>query len=160
MGLKHWILYNNHFKRHLFFSFFGWGDPFQLRSWSKGWLKLKSSLQKLSDKCQKALAQSLQRPTACKIKNGRQGADHSYQWFRIGLDSCYLLRFVTKIKSTIRLREFGSQYSSNLAVWCYNHTKLSWQMSKTSNPPLGNRSNIQNQYILFQHSLSHLECLI
>ena len=28
MGLKHWILHNNHFKTHLFFSIFGWGGPF------------------------------------------------------------------------------------------------------------------------------------
>ena len=28
MGLKHWILPNNHFKTHLFFSIFGWGGPF------------------------------------------------------------------------------------------------------------------------------------
>ena len=54
MGLKHWILPNNHFKTHLFFPIFGWGgDPFQLRSWSEGWLKHKSSLEKASDKCQK-----------------------------------------------------------------------------------------------------------
>ena len=32
MVLKHWILHNNHFKTHLFFKIFGWGDPFQLRS--------------------------------------------------------------------------------------------------------------------------------
>ena len=35
MGLKHWILPNNQFKTHLFFSILGWGDPFQLRSWSE-----------------------------------------------------------------------------------------------------------------------------
>ena len=28
-------------------------DPFQLRSWSEGWLKLKSSLERPSDKWQK-----------------------------------------------------------------------------------------------------------
>ena len=28
MVLKHWILPNNHFKTHLFFSIFGWGGPF------------------------------------------------------------------------------------------------------------------------------------
>ena len=28
MGLKHWILPNNQFKTHLFFSIFGWGGPF------------------------------------------------------------------------------------------------------------------------------------
>ena len=39
MGLKHWIWHNNHFKTHLFFLIFGRGDPFQLRSWSEGWLK-------------------------------------------------------------------------------------------------------------------------
>ena len=27
MSLKHWILPNNQFKTHLFFSNFGWGDP-------------------------------------------------------------------------------------------------------------------------------------
>ena len=26
--LKHWILPNNQFKTHLFFSIFGWGGPF------------------------------------------------------------------------------------------------------------------------------------
>ena len=52
MGLKHWIFPKNHFKTHLFFfQFLGGGDPFQLRSWSEGWLKLKSSLEKPSDKC-------------------------------------------------------------------------------------------------------------
>ena len=40
MGLKHRILPNNRFKTHLFFSIFGWGDPFQLGSWSEGWTKL------------------------------------------------------------------------------------------------------------------------
>ena len=39
MGLKHWILPKDHFKTHLFFSFFGWGDPSQLRSWSEGCVK-------------------------------------------------------------------------------------------------------------------------
>ena len=54
MGLKHGILHNNHFKTEFFtYSIFGWVDPFQLRSWSKGQLKLKSSLEKPSDKCQK-----------------------------------------------------------------------------------------------------------
>ena len=28
MVLKHWILPNNHFETHLFFSIFGWGGPF------------------------------------------------------------------------------------------------------------------------------------
>ena len=37
----------------LFFSIFGWGDPFQPASWSEGWLKLLSSLEKPSDKCQR-----------------------------------------------------------------------------------------------------------
>ena len=32
MGLKHWILPKDHFKTHLFFSNFGWGDP-SLRSY-------------------------------------------------------------------------------------------------------------------------------
>ena len=36
MGLKHWILPKDHFKSHLFFSIFGWGDPSQLGSWSYG----------------------------------------------------------------------------------------------------------------------------
>ena len=53
MVLKHWILPSNQFKTHFFFSIFWWGDPFQLRSWSEGQLKLKSSLEKASDKCQK-----------------------------------------------------------------------------------------------------------
>ena len=39
MGLKHWILPKDHFKTHLFFSIFGWGDPFQLGSWSEGCFK-------------------------------------------------------------------------------------------------------------------------
>ena len=29
----------DHFKRHLFFSIFGWGDPSQLGSWSYGCVK-------------------------------------------------------------------------------------------------------------------------
>ena len=50
----HWILPNNQFKTNLFFfSFLGGGDPFQLGSWSEGWLKLQSSLEKPSDKCQR-----------------------------------------------------------------------------------------------------------
>ena len=44
MGLRYWILPNNHFKTHLFFQFLGGGDPFHLGSWSEGWLKLQSSL--------------------------------------------------------------------------------------------------------------------
>ena len=44
MGLKHWIWHNNHFKTHLFFLIFGRGDPFQLRSWSEGWLKQVSAV--------------------------------------------------------------------------------------------------------------------
>ena len=47
MVLKHWILPNNQFKTHLFFSIFGWG------SWSEGWTKLQSSLEKPTDKCQR-----------------------------------------------------------------------------------------------------------
>ena len=43
----------NTLRHTYFFTIFGWGDPFQLRSWSEGWLKLKSSLEKPSDKCQK-----------------------------------------------------------------------------------------------------------
>ena len=39
MGLNHWIWHNNHFKTHFVFLIFGRGDPFQLRSWSEGWLK-------------------------------------------------------------------------------------------------------------------------
>ena len=39
MGLKHWILPKDHFKTHLFFSIFGWGDPSQLGSWSYGCVK-------------------------------------------------------------------------------------------------------------------------
>ena len=39
MGLKHWILPKDHFKTHLFFSIFGWGDPSQLGSWSEGCIK-------------------------------------------------------------------------------------------------------------------------
>ena len=53
IGLKHWILHKDHFKTHLFFSIFGWEDPFQLGSRSEGWLKLQTSLEKPSDKCQK-----------------------------------------------------------------------------------------------------------
>ena len=29
----------DHFKTHLFFSIFGWGDPSQLGSWSEGGVK-------------------------------------------------------------------------------------------------------------------------
>ena len=29
IGLKHWILPKDHFKTHLFFSIFGWGDKFK-----------------------------------------------------------------------------------------------------------------------------------
>ena len=36
---------------HFFSLIFEWVDPFQLNSWSEGWLKLKSSLEKPSDKC-------------------------------------------------------------------------------------------------------------
>ena len=39
MDLKHWILPKDHFKTHLFFSIFGWGDPSQLRYWSEGCVK-------------------------------------------------------------------------------------------------------------------------
>ena len=39
MGLKHRILPKDHFKTHLFFSIFGWGDPSQLGSWSEGCVK-------------------------------------------------------------------------------------------------------------------------
>ena len=39
MGLKHWILPKDHFRTHLYFSFFGWGDPSQLGSWSYGCVK-------------------------------------------------------------------------------------------------------------------------
>ena len=54
IGLKRWILPNNHFKTHLFFlQFLSGGDPFQLGSWSEEWLKLQSSLEKPSDKCQR-----------------------------------------------------------------------------------------------------------
>ena len=38
--LKHWILPIDHFKTHLFFSIFGWGDPSQLGSWCVKPLKL------------------------------------------------------------------------------------------------------------------------
>ena len=41
------------FKRHLVFSILGWGDPFQLGSRSAGWIKLQTSLEKPSDKCQR-----------------------------------------------------------------------------------------------------------
>ena len=53
MGLKHWILPNNQFKTHLFFQFLGGGDPFRLGSRSEGWIKLQTSLEKPSDKCQR-----------------------------------------------------------------------------------------------------------
>ena len=36
---KHWILPEDHFKTHLFFSIFGLGDPSQLGSWSYGCVK-------------------------------------------------------------------------------------------------------------------------
>ena len=49
MGLKHWILPNNQFKTHLFFSIFGWGDPFQLGSWFEGRFKLQNFLEKPSE---------------------------------------------------------------------------------------------------------------
>ena len=39
MVWKHWILPIDHFKTHLFFSIFGWGDPSQLGSWSEGCVK-------------------------------------------------------------------------------------------------------------------------
>ena len=39
MGLKHWMLPKDHFKTHLFFSIFGWGDPSKLGSWSEGCVK-------------------------------------------------------------------------------------------------------------------------
>ena len=39
MGLKHWILPKDHFKTHLFFSIFWWGDASQLGSWSEGYVK-------------------------------------------------------------------------------------------------------------------------
>ena len=39
MSLKHWIVPKDHFKTHLFFSIFGWGDPSQLGSWSEGCVK-------------------------------------------------------------------------------------------------------------------------
>ena len=39
MSLKHWILSKDHFKTHLCFSIFGWGDPSQLGSWSEGCVK-------------------------------------------------------------------------------------------------------------------------
>ena len=39
LGLKHWILPKDHFKTHLNFSIFGWGDPFQLGSRSEGGVK-------------------------------------------------------------------------------------------------------------------------
>ena len=39
MGLNHWILPKAHFKAHLFFSIFGWGDPSQPGSWSEGRVK-------------------------------------------------------------------------------------------------------------------------
>ena len=32
MSLKHWIVPKDHFKTHLFFSIFGWGDPSPLES--------------------------------------------------------------------------------------------------------------------------------
>ena len=53
--LRHWILPNNQLKKILFYSIFGWGwgDPFQLESWSEVWFKLKSSLEKPSDKYQR-----------------------------------------------------------------------------------------------------------
>ena len=38
--------------------------------------------------------------------------------------------------------------------------KLTWWMPKSSNPPWGKRSNIQNSYIIFHNSLSHGKCLI
>ena len=53
MGLKHWILSNYNFKDTLIFSLFGLEDLFQLGSWSKGWPKLKNSLERASDKCQR-----------------------------------------------------------------------------------------------------------
>ena len=31
--------FKDHFKTHLFFSIFGWGDPSQLGSWSEGCVK-------------------------------------------------------------------------------------------------------------------------
>ena len=34
-----WIWPKDHFKTHLFFSIFGWGDPSQLGSWSYGCVK-------------------------------------------------------------------------------------------------------------------------
>ena len=54
VGIKHtgFCLIIN-LRQTYFFQFLGGGDPFQLRSWSKGRLKLKSSLEKPSDKCQK-----------------------------------------------------------------------------------------------------------
>ena len=39
MSLKHWILPKDHFKTHLLFSIFGWGDLSQLGSWSEGCVK-------------------------------------------------------------------------------------------------------------------------
>ena len=53
MGLKHWIFPNDQFKTHLFFQFFGGVDPFQLGYPSEGWLKLQTSLERPSDKCQR-----------------------------------------------------------------------------------------------------------
>ena len=49
MGLKDLILHNNHFKTHLYFSIFWWGNPIKLRSQSKRWLKLKSFLEMPED---------------------------------------------------------------------------------------------------------------
>ena len=39
MTLKDRIMPKDHFKAHLFFSIFGWGDPSQLGSWSEGCVK-------------------------------------------------------------------------------------------------------------------------
>ena len=51
MGLKHWILPDNQF-----LTIFGWGDQLQLGFLSEWWLKLKSSPEKPSHKCQRPIS--------------------------------------------------------------------------------------------------------
>ena len=72
MGLKHWILCKDHFKTHLFFSIFGWGDPSQLGFWSKKCVKpLKLS--------REAIWQVSDDPYHTEFVSGR--VDHFYFFF-------------------------------------------------------------------------------
>ena len=116
----------------------GGGDPFQLRSWSEGWLKLKSSLEKPSDKCQKThIIQNLFHgaeiifcfyflSTKGGGAEGRRLVENSTIFFNPSLITCILLflpNFLINYLHTHILAYFICAYS-DICILAYSPTDI------------------------------------